>query len=100
MVANPTDNKEYPAPENCEKCNQSLLGIQGKSKVGQEYTLPKMEPKLPENIIFLKDSAKFISSQSIKFTFPKNGMIDKIATKTLSSEIINLCFGVININCI
>jgi transposase len=25
MVANPTDTKEYPAPENCEKYNQSLL---------------------------------------------------------------------------
>ena len=36
MVANPTDIKEYPAPENCEKCNQSLLEIQGDSKVGQE----------------------------------------------------------------
>ncbi len=34
MVTNPTDTKEYPAPENCEKCNQSLLEIQGKSKAG------------------------------------------------------------------
>ena len=49
MVANPTDTKEYPAPENCEKCNQSLLEIQGKSKVGQEYTLPKMEISIIEH---------------------------------------------------
>ena len=49
MVSIPTDTKEYPAPENCEKCNQSLLEIQGKSKVGQEYTLPKMEISIIEH---------------------------------------------------
>jgi transposase len=49
MVSNPTDIKEYPAPENCEKCNQSLLEIQVKSKVGQEYTLPKMEMSIIEH---------------------------------------------------
>ena len=36
MVSNPTDTNEYRAPENCEKCNQSLLEIQGDSKVRQE----------------------------------------------------------------
>jgi transposase len=49
MVSNPTDTKEYPAPENCEKCNQSLLEIQGNSKVGQEYTLPKLEMSIIEH---------------------------------------------------
>ena len=49
MVANPTDTKEYPAPENCEKCNQSLLEILGDSKVGQEYTLPKLEMSIIEH---------------------------------------------------
>ena len=51
MVTNPTDTKEYPAPEICEKCNQSLLEIQGKSKVGQEYTLPKMEISIIEHTV-------------------------------------------------
>ena len=36
MVPNPTDTNEYRAPETYEKCNQSLLEIQGDSKVGQE----------------------------------------------------------------
>jgi transposase len=49
MVSNPTDTKEYPAPENCEKCNQSLIEIQGKSNVGQEFTLPKMEMSIIEH---------------------------------------------------
>ncbi len=49
MVANPRDTKEYPAPENCEKCNHSLLEIKAKSKVGQEYTLPKMEISIIEH---------------------------------------------------
>ena len=49
MVSNPTDTKEYRAPENCEKCNQSLLEIQGDSKVGQEYTLPKLEMSIIEH---------------------------------------------------
>jgi hypothetical protein len=49
MVSNPTDTKEYPALENCEKCNHFLLEIQGKSKVGQEYTLPKMKITIIEH---------------------------------------------------
>jgi len=49
MVSNPTDTKEYPAPEKCEKCNESLLKIQGKSNIGQEYTLPKMEMSIIEH---------------------------------------------------
>ena len=36
MILNPTDTKENPAHETCEKCNQSLLEIQGDSKVRQE----------------------------------------------------------------
>ncbi len=51
LVSNPTDTKEYPAPENCEKCSQSLLKIKAKSKVGQEYTLPKIEISIIEHKI-------------------------------------------------
>jgi transposase len=49
LVSNPTDTKEYPALEYCEKCNQSLFEIKVKSKVGQEYTLPKMEISIIEH---------------------------------------------------
>ena len=43
MVSNPTEIKEYPAPERCEKCDLSLDDVSSKLKVGQEFTLPKME---------------------------------------------------------
>jgi len=43
MVSNPTDTKEYLAPENCEKCNHDLERIKVDLNVRQEYTFPKMK---------------------------------------------------------
>ena len=94
MVSNPTDTKEYPAPENCEKCNQSLFEIKAKSKVGQEYTLPKMEISIIEHKVeSISETASLdilkMYDKAILMGFQEHPDID-IGKRKSSSKVINL----------
>jgi hypothetical protein len=94
LVSNPTDTKEYPAPENCEKCNQSLFEIKAKSKVGQEYTLPKMEISIIEHKVeSISETASLdilkMYDKAILMGFQENPDID-IGKRRSSSKVVNL----------
>lgn len=49
MVSSPTQVIDYPAPEKCSQCNESLTEIKGKITIGQEFELPEMKLKVIEH---------------------------------------------------